>query len=338
MATEIIYVKAEGAGYHPVFHMARLAAELFEAELVVLHRRPLSLLEKASGLLPRRREGVAGVLICPAPYDLTAILSVKNWQKRYGRLVAWVFDSFWPDYLSRVARLARLFDHVFVTEQEDIRTWRGMLRAPVDWLPWGSDTLRLGSANAVRPVDLIRLGRQPTNWEDDASTAKMCTARRIKFQGRPPYFEDASQGERALMNVLTGAKFTLSFSNLVSPGPQTHAKRAYITGRWTDALSAGAVVAGVPPDGESVRSLLWEGALLDLGTLDRAAGLEIIANAVRDWTPQRATQNYARSLQVLDWRWRFERIADALNVRPRKLECELRALRQKINSTHQIYG
>ena len=58
-------------------------------------------------------------------------------------MVAWVFDSFWTNYVPRFARMARVFDHLFVTEQEDMDTWRNMLRAPVEWLPWGSDALRL---------------------------------------------------------------------------------------------------------------------------------------------------------------------------------------------------
>ena len=56
------------------------------------------------------------------------------------------------------------------------------------------------------------------------------------------------------MGILAQAKFTLSFSNLVSPDVQTHPKREYITGRWTDALSAGATVVGR----ESAREEIFE--------------------------------------------------------------------------------
>ena len=168
MATEVIYVNPGSAGYHPVFHMARLAAELFETELVVLTPRSHTRFEQALGLLPRWRRGLTGIVICPTPSFLGSALLMDNWRRRYGRLVAWVFDSFWPDYVPRFVRLGSLFDHVFVTEQEDLKTWRRMLRASVDWLPWGSDTLRLGSANPARPVDLLRIGRQPPDWDDDA--------------------------------------------------------------------------------------------------------------------------------------------------------------------------
>jgi hypothetical protein len=331
MGPEIIYVDTGGFGYHPLRHMARLVAQLFETELIVLPRRSLSLPEKAYGLLPRRRRGLPGILICPAPFDLAAILSLKNWRSNYGRLVAWVFDSFWPDYLSRVIRFSNVFDQIFITELEELNTWRGLMASPVNWLPWGSDALAFGSANPVRALDLVRLGRQPPSWENDAETQVLCASMQLTFQSRPPSSADPSEGERLLMKVLSDAKFTLSFSNLASPGPHTHPTRAYITGRWTDALSAGSIVAGIPPRSKTVQALLWDGALLDFETVDRARGLNILADAVREWRPKQAMNNHLRSLQVLDWRWRFVKLADALGLHVAKLNDELAVLRQTIS-------
>jgi hypothetical protein len=213
-----------------------------------------------------------------------------------------------------------------------------MLQVPVDWLPWGSDVLRLGSDNADRPHDLLRLGRQPPSWEDDTATAVLCESMHLQFRGRPPYVDDPTEGQRALMNIMAQTKFTLSFSNLVNRAPQTHPHHAYITGRWTDALSAGAIVAGIPPRSDSVRALLWEDAMLDLGSVDRRRGLDVLVSAVRDWTPQRAKQNHLQSLQVLDWRWRFENIANVTGVRPHKLDTELILLRQTINDCRSKLG
>jgi hypothetical protein len=257
---------------------------------------------------------------------------MEDWRERYGKLVAWVFDSFWTDHIPKFARIARAFDHVFVTEMEDLDTWRKKVSAPVEWLPWGSDVLRLGSDKPMRRLDLLRIGRQPSEWDDDQSSALACQSSGMSFQGRPPMLSDASENQRSLMEFLGNSKFTLAFSNLVSPSTQTHHSREYITGRWTDALGAGAIVAGVPPRSETVRSLLWEKALLDLGTVKRNEGLELIAQAVREWTPERARLNYLKSLERLDWRWRFKTIVDALGVSSRPLEVELASLTQLINS------
>lgn len=323
---QVVYADPGGPGYHPVKHMARLAAELLEGQLIVLEPRALAKLEKLESLLPRRRSGLPCLLICASPGDLSSIFLIEKWRKRYGRLVAWVFDSFWLNLIPRFATLSGAFDHVFVTELEDIDAWRKRLAVPIEWLPWGSDVLRLGSANPCRPLDLLRIGRQPREWDDDDSTSAACEARGLSFEGRPPTCADATQNERSLMAIESTTKFILAFSNRVNPDINTHPRREYITGRWTDALAAGAIVAGVPPHSRSVQSLLWEEAQVDLGTVNRAKGVDVIARAVSEWSPERARLNYVRALARLDWRWRFKRLAAALDVRAPALENELKNL------------
>jgi len=221
---------------------------------------------------------------------------------------------------------------VFVTEREDLNTWRQMLRAPVDWLPWGSDVLNLGSSNPVRQLDLVRFGRQPKAWDDDLVNAGACQSLGVNFLGRPPSFSDATDNERGLMGTLSKTKFALAFSNRANPTIQTHPEREYITGRWTDSLASGATVAGIPPRSESVQSLLWPEALLDIGTVDRTEGLKVIASAVRIWTPERAQLNYIRALETFDWRWRFKTLAEALDTHSSELDAELARLQNVIRS------
>jgi hypothetical protein len=225
-----------------------------------------------------------------------------------------------------------VFDQVFITEREDLNSWRQMLRAPVEWLPWGSDVLNLGSPNPVRQLDLVRFGRQPKEWEDDLINARACQSLGLSFHGRPQSFSDATDNERGLMGVLSKTKFALAFSNRVSPEGHTHPEREYITGRWTDALASGATVAGIPPRSESAQSLLWPEALLDIGTVHQAEGLDVIASAVRGWTPERAQINYLRSLETFDWRWRFKTLAQALDIQSSELDAELARLQNVIRS------
>jgi hypothetical protein len=243
-----------------------------------------------------------------------------------------VFDSFWTNWIPPWVRASRIFDHVFVTEREDLKTWRRMIHAPVDWLPWGSDVLNLGSSNPVRQIDLLRFGRQPKEWDDDLANGRLCQSVGITFHGRPQSFSDATDNERGLMGTLSKTKFTLAFSNRVSPGTQTHPKREYITGRWTDSLASGATVAGVPPRSESVQSLLWPEALLDIGTVNQTEGLKVIGSMARAWTPDRAQLNYIRSLETLDWRLRFKTIAEALDAHSLQLDTELARLAKVVRS------
>jgi hypothetical protein len=328
----VVYADPGGPGYHCVYYMARLAAQLLNAQLIVVRHRNIALIRTLMCILPRSDHGVHCLLICPSPVDLSAILQITNWRRKYRVLIAWVFDSFWPEYIPRFAHWTRVFDQVCVTEQEDLDTWRRMMHTPVEWLPWGSDVLRLGSDNPSRHFDLLRFGRQPSEWADDSTNSSQCDSRGLIFQGRPPELEDATDSELSLMNFLGKTKFTLAFSNLVNPNPQTHPVREYLTGRWTDALAAGAVVAGVPPRSGTVRSLLWPEALLDLGTVNQGEGLEVITNAVRDWTPARARLNYLRSLERLDWRWRFKRLTEFLGIHSDQLDKELTDLRRVLDS------
>jgi hypothetical protein len=329
----VVYTHPGGEGYLCIFHMARLSAELLNGQLIVVQPRAAALTDKLSGvLLPRKRSRTSCLLICTSPVDLSSILLLQNWRKNYGRIVAWVFDSFWTNWIPPWVRASRIFDHVFVAEREDLNTWRQMIRSPVDWLPWGSDALNLGSANPVRRFDLLRFGRQPREWVDDSANERLCQASGINFHGRPPSFSDATDNERGLMRMLSQTKFALAFSNRMSPEGHTHPEREYITGRWTDALASGATVAGIPPRSESVQSLLWPEALLDIGTVDQAEGLRVIASAVREWTPERAQLNYVRSLEAFDWRWRFKTLAEALHTHSSELDAELTRLRDVIRS------
>lgn len=325
---EVVYEDPGGVGYHPVLHMARLAAELLEGRLVVVPAEPTKRRRELGAILPSRRGEGAGLLICVNPSALLSLLRLRGWRRRYDRVAAWVFDSFWIDRIPRAFRQRRHFDHVFVTEPEDVDAWQSRMRVPVEWLPWGSDVLRLGSSSPDRRYDLLRVGRQPAEWEDDASTAAACALRGLRFHGRPEAREDASENQRTLLGAFARTKFTLSFSNSVNPQVQTHPTRRYLTGRWTDALAAGATVAGVPPETEALRRLLWPEALLDTWTAEREPGLAAIRAAADAWTPARAALNHRRALERLDWRRRFERIARVLEIDPVPLRAELELLRQ----------
>jgi hypothetical protein len=325
----VIYKDPGLVGYHPVAYMVRLATELLGAELVTLDARRPDRVQSLRALLPRRRGAQPCLVICRSPGELHAMAEVDGWRRRFGRMVVWIFDSFGVHKTPRFARLARHFDHVFVTEMDSLDYWQRLL-GPVNWLPWGSDVLRLGSGDPVRSLDLVRVGRQPPLWDDDAVSVTACAARGLRFMGRPKSFADPAENERGLMKTFGDAKFTLSFSNLVNPTSYTDRRISYVTARWTDAVSSGATVAGVSPDTESARQLLWPEALLELGTVDREKGLDLITEAAREWTPARAAHNWRLSLERLDWRWRFERIRQTLDIPVPALEAELTDLRARI--------
>lgn len=335
MSIDIAYVDPGPEGYSPYIYVAELAAELLGGRLIRIPLDAPTRVQKVLGLLPRSKGADQCLLIAHAPYALSAFSAISGWRNRYQHLVAWVFDSFWVDQLSRLLKLAQPFDRVFVTEADDLDTWTKHLSAPVEWLPWGTEALRMGSSNPNRSVDLFRIGRQPPPWTDDAATAAACAARQIRFAGRPPGSHNATENQRIVTNAFADAKFSLSFSNSVSPSVQTHPIREYITGRWTDALASGTTVAGVPPRCPSIEKLMWPGALLDLGTTALDKGLDVIAEALAAWTPAHAERNHMRSLEKLDWRLRLEVIAQSFGGPvPPRLQAELVDLRSRVAAWH----
>jgi hypothetical protein len=327
----VIYGRPAGGGWHPITHMVRLLVELFGAELVTVPlSRPANAWRRFAGLGPRRRGRETCLVVAAEPRHLNTLLQGDYWRRGYNHVAGWVIDSFWVDRIPFAVQHRKHFDQLFVADREVVGLWEAASGVPVTWLPWGSDVLRLGSGNGDRPIDLQRLGRQPAGWEDDEETRRACQAAGLRFEGRPTMHDDATANQAALMRGLSRAKFTLAFSNAVSPAPYTHPTREYLTGRWTDSLASGAVVTGIAPKSAATTELLWPGALLELPTTDRAQGIEHVVAAVRSWNPQVALDNHRHALEHLDWRWRFQELAVALDLESERLGAELDSLTEAL--------
>lgn len=325
----IVYADPGTPSWYPITVMAELTARLLEAELVTV-AGGVPTWRKLRAVLPRSRRGDTCLVIAPEPVNLQSVLRVPGLVRGHDRLVGWVIDSWWDDRIPQIARAPSWFDDLYITENAAIEAWRSSTGTRVEWLPVGTDALGVGAADDHRPVDLLRVGRQPEAWSDDELTARDAAAAGVTFAGRPPFHEDRARGVPALLGHLRQAKFVLAFGNRWDQHGYTHPTREYLTPRWTDALACGATVAGVAPDCSSARELLWERATLDLGGTDRSAGLATIAEAVRSWTPDHARRNHLLALQRLDWRWRVQRLATDLDRSTKTLDAELGALRSRI--------
>jgi len=322
-------------GWSPVQHMVTLAGELFDCEVLTADTsKPSNTTKVLSVLRQRTRNGASDetcLLVCKGPSDLLAILNVENWRKRFRYLAAWIIDSFWLDHIPRSIRLRNPFDHIFVTTLEDVDRWRDISGVATTWLPWGTDALRLGQVGANRDWDLMRVGRQPPEWEDDLRAALAAESLGIRYRGRPDSSGlNSLQNQKLMMNAYGASKFILAFSNAVNCDPNNHPTREYLTGRWVDALGCGAIVAGVAPRSPSADGLLWGGATLELGSVRRNDGLQVVASALRQWTPEMAATNYRMALGRLDWRWRFKALADVCGIRSAPLTLELQLLEERI--------
>lgn len=321
-----------GVGWSPILYMVQLAVRLLNAELIILEYKNPDMLEKLSALLLKRRKNVNGdklLFICPTPTELPLIVQVPRIRNQFKFIGVWVIDSFWVDRIPRVIRASNYFDHFFITSEEDVSEWERLTHTNASWLPWGTDALGLGSASMERLWDLRRVGRQPPEWDDDEVTAKVCLDNAISFKGRPELLDSSYQNQKSLMSIYQQSKFVLAFSNTAHPSDYTHPTRSYITGRWTDTLACGGIVAGISPDDPSISKLLWDGATLDLGTIKQNQGMIVLKEALAGWSTVQATYNYKQSLQRLDWRWRFIEIAKVFQIQPQMLFDEIKLLQLK---------
>ena len=322
-------------GWSPVQHMVSLAGELFDCDVVVADTGRSTMTAKILSVLRQRTRRGAGdevcLLVCKGPADLLAVLEVANWRRRFRYLAAWIIDSFWFEHIPKSVRLANPFDHIFVTSLEDVDRWREITGAGASWLPWGTDALLLGRGAGRREWDLMRVGRQPPEWENDLDAASAAGLLGIRYRGRPDSSGlDSLQNQKLMMDAYGAAKFTLAFSNAVNRDPNNHPVREYLTGRWVDALGCGSVVAGVAPRGANSDGLLWPGATLALGGVRRSEGMRVVAAALEQWTPNVAAANHQMALRRLDWRWRFKAISEMVGIRPPTLTLELQRLEERI--------
>lgn len=326
----IIYANPESPSWNVITVVARLAARLLEAELIeVSLPRVRVKSRRVFGKLPRRRGRVPLLVIAPEPVDLNALLRLDSWTTAYGPVAGWVIDSWWEDRIPRVARRG-FYDLLYVTEKEFVPAWHDATAADVRWLPQGTNALDWGSARSERPITLQRVGRQPREWDDDDQSRSALRELGLAFGGRPPFAPDPEESMAGLLRQLSLARFSLAFSPRVDPQPYTHPTHDYMTGRWTDSLAAGAVVAGVAPRTASVTELLWPEALLELPSPGRAEGLGVLAEANARWTEEVAFTNHVRALERLDWRWRIGQVAADLSVATASLEREVERLNGRI--------
>lgn len=323
------------AGWAPIVHMGELAARLFDVPFERPVSRPPSILRKIRLRMPLPRAEEEGwvLYLASSPATLATITALPDFH-RVSRRAVWIIDSFRTEHTPH-SGLFRHFDLVAFAQKGEAAHYERLAPGRTLYLGWGADVLDRGSRAAERDIDVLRVGRQPQAWDDDAHSAEVCARAGLSFHGRPPFVEAGMSVQHAqLMQIYARSKFIVAFSNRVAPAPYTHPTKDYVTGRWTDALASGATVAGIPPSTDrSVEDLLWRGATLEFGSIDLAANVRRLEKAVADWTPEVARRNHREALGRLDWRWRFKQLAERLEIQAPRLDEDIRRLQGVLSDT-----
>lgn len=319
-------------GWYPILHMQNLLAELLGANVHDVSATSVGRIQVLLNSLARKRRGDdhIGIFVVRSAHETQKFIPASRALGGFARSIIWIIDSFWTEATLHHRRVIdRHFDLIAFTQRYDADFYRKLFGNRALCLEWGSDALSFGGAEADRDVDLLRLGRQPPSWERDVETEHACIGRKLRFAGRPAS-QDKDSGT-LMRRHFSRAKFVLAHSNLAAPAPYTHPTKAYITARWTDALASGATIAGTPPEND-LGLLDWPDALLAVSPDDRDAGLDRIASAAAAWTPQVAKRNYLGALRKLDWRWRYRKLASALEINAPRLDQSLGTLEARIQS------
>ncbi len=334
---EIVYCKPGRHGWAPIDHMVGLLGESLSAPVNYTDGHTIKASKVLYPFMSRKgqKTGRDLLLIAPSPQHLLLLSELPDWRLGFRRVYAWIIDSFWTERFPKLG-LRGKFDHFYVTSGNDVDYITKKTGVQTSYLSFGTDALKLGGFDdptLTKDLDLLRMGRQPPVWEDDEKTAAACQAEGLTFHGRPPYLDDPTEVVKLNAGFMRRARFLLAHSNLVDGSKYTHGTKEYITSRWTDALGAGAIVAGIPPRTDfAARHELWPEALLDVSANNRAEGLAALKEALSTWTPELARHNQKMALKKLDWRWRFEQIAQDLDLDAPVLEAELAQINQMTSS------
>jgi len=257
--------------------------------------------------------------------------------RNYKEIAIYICDSF---ALWKIARPAmfRHVDLVVCMRPFDQDFYRDLVGDRLIYAPFGADVLGLGSWDAARDIDVLRVGRQPEEWEDDALSAKRLSEAGLSFNGRPPEAEALEEAMPHLFGYYARSKFTLAHTNLIGGHLGTHATYEYITARWTDAAANGTIVAGHQPTSDPTLSdVLWPEMLVHFENRESQDNITQLSDAVAGWTPALARHNHAMALERLDWRWRLKDIADHMGWSSQGLDDALESVKQRL-SEHAEMG
>ena len=322
-------------GWIPVKLMVSLCTELFDAPRVELDpKTPFPKIRKILSVFQsrtRNKDKPDALFITARAADIWALYRVPDWKNGYNRIYLWVIDSFHVESIPKSFNRQH-FDGIFITSGNDLALYKDQVHNNTQFLGWGADVLGKGSSNADRANDILRIGRQPDGWDDDSVTVKAFAQHGINYHGRPqPASVKRGRGCDDAINACVKSKYLIAQSNLVDNSTYTHPTKEYITGRWTDALASGCIVAGVQPKTDyAYAALLWPEATVEFESADLDYGITRLRKELKNWSPALSKLNYLRSLQRLDWRWRLLDIARELNLNFPKLNSSIAELKIKI--------
>ncbi|MDH4390588.1 MAG: glycosyltransferase [Aquabacterium sp.] len=325
------------AGWVAIDELSALISAYFGAPWLSPAPGPDSLVRRALGRSRPRFQPVGALqgdvlfVVARGPADLALVQAVPNVRQRFGKIHAFVTDSYFTaGYPAETA----LYDSISVTAHEDM-AYPGdrfgvkvhHLHQGIDGLRWSPDPL----APRQRDIDLIAYGRTPPSYHRALVDRFHAPASPYLYLHSPLGHvrgADVSAERGMLFKLLHRTHLSLAFHLLVEPEVQ-RPRSMMVTSRWLESLLSGCLVAGRRPVSRMADEMLcWPGATLELKDTPQELAEEVEDLLARrnDWTAQRRL-NTANTLRHHDWRWRLRALCGLHGWdEPRMLGADLQAV------------
>jgi len=203
------------AGWQPVSHMIELASKLLKAPIIYMPDTA-SNLRVLSGYFKGRRKSPRNpdaLVIVPNVQHLRWFMSNDEYRAAYNTIAVWVIDSFNTLFIPKY-QLQRFYDLLFITNEYDQEEYIHKTGVDTKVLTWGSDVLGLGGCSNNKEIDLLRIGRQPDEWENDEITLSISMELGLNYHGRPPSEGNTeSQFKNLIKNYYRKSKLVLAHTN-----------------------------------------------------------------------------------------------------------------------------
>jgi len=320
------------AGWVAIDELADLLVHYFDAELL----SPAPAATRWTDRLRRHRHqrfealdsagGDVLVVVATHPGDLSLIQSIPKCRERFGKIYAWVTDSY---HHAGYRREAATYDAITVTAKEDVDYPRERFGVSVHQLYQGADCLTwVPTQERNRDIDIIAFGRTPPSYQEYLST-------RFHAPESPYLYLHSPLGHLAgptvhrergmLMKLLQRTRISLAFHLLIEPQGD-RPRSMMVTSRWLESLLSGCLVAGKRPLSQMADDMLsWPGATVELDDDPRDAGEQLVEMLENndDFHAQRR-RNIREMIVRHDWRYRIDELCRLFDLpQPPKLAEDL---------------
>ncbi|MEL7156810.1 MAG: glycosyltransferase [Actinomycetota bacterium] len=276
--------------------------------------------------LPRQHYDV-GVFVGFTNWDLPMLERLPEIRAACDHLVAWMPEVWASDLERRAARYEAfgILDSLVVGMDAGARILADLAPIPVSYVPLAVDTVRFSPTvpDRVRPIDVLGIGRRdPALHEALLAWSHKAGTHYVYDTMSGAVVPDIAAHRRNVGD--TYARTSIALTNYAkSDQPEVTRGEREIPGRLWEALAAGALMVGSPPDEDLQQRVIGRTVVIERPE-DPAAAVELIAELVAADNRDARIASTQLALRRHDWAHRWRQILRNGGVAvPRGLETRI---------------